>query len=45
MYKNKSAPTLTRCSFIGDTVFIRGGMMDFKDLAIICANWLAGTKP
>ena len=45
MSNNKPSPTVTSCSFIGNTAVIRGGEVDFKDMAIICANWLAGTKP
>ncbi len=45
MSNNKCSPTVTNCSFIGNTAIIPDGVVDFKDLAIICANWLAGIEP
>ena len=41
MDNENSNPTATICSFIGNTAIIRGGVVDFKDLAILCGNWLA----
>ena len=45
MSNNKCSPTVTNCSFIGNTVTIRRGVVDLKNRAILCGNWLAGIEP
>jgi hypothetical protein len=41
MSNNKRSPTVTSCSFIGNTAIIPDGVVDFKDVAILCGNWPA----
>ena len=41
MDNENSNLTVTNCSFTGNTADIRGGVVNFKDLAILCGNWLA----
>ncbi len=41
MSNNKCSPTVTNCSFIGNTATIHGGVVDFKDMTILCGNWPA----
>jgi hypothetical protein len=45
MDNENSNPIVNNCSFIGNTAGIRGCVVDFKDLAILCGNWLAGNEP
>ena len=45
MDNENSSPKVTNCIFSGNTASIRGGVVNFKDLAVLAAGWLAGIGP